>query len=141
MKTVLLTSDKFTGEIELVYDFSEMLVRYDATRAELSEKQKLYFLHNLPRDVAALVNFKEKLPNVKQTEIEFEVTFEQFWKAYFRDRLKDNSSKKRAELKWNKMTKRDQVKAFNYIPAYMSKIKPGTEPKYAETYLNAEVWN
>ena len=141
MKTVMITSDKFAGEIELVYDDWDFLVRYDSTGAELNEKQKTLFLKYIPRDDGGLKAMKERFPMLVMTEVEFEVTFEQFWKAYFRDRLKDNSSKKRAEVKWNRMTKRDQVKAYNYIPAYMSKIKAGTEPKYAETYLNAEVWN
>ena len=141
MKTILITSDKFTGAIELQYDDSDYLVKYDATGAELDEKQKVLFLKYMPRDDVQLTELLNRFSNLKSTVIVKEVTFDDFWRAWFKDRPKDNSSKKRSELRWNKMNKREQLKAFQYIPAYMGKVKPGTEPKYAETYLNSEVWH
>ena len=141
MKRVLITSSKFTGEIELVYNDDDVLVKYDATRAELTDRQIVLFMKYLPREELALQALKERFAGMNITEVQTEVTFDQFWKAWFKDRPKDNSSKKRSEVRWNRMTVRDQVKAYSYITTYMGKVKPGTEPKYAETYLNSEVWN
>jgi hypothetical protein len=75
------------------------------------------------------------------TEIKTEVTFEVFWNRYFAGRPKDNSSRKRAETKWNRMSKGEQAKAYAYIGLYLGNVAYGTQPKHAETYLNSELWN
>jgi hypothetical protein len=61
-----------------------------------------------------------------------------FWKKY---NDKERSSKKRTLAKWNKMSQVEQTKAYNYIQKYFNSIPNGVETKYAETYLNAELWN
>jgi len=72
------------------------------------------------------------------TEIDQNITFDKFWNRYD-DKL--NSSKKKTQVKWNKMPAAEQAKAFRYIGKYFASIPSGTRKKYAETYLNAELWN
>lgn len=138
MKTYLLTSPKWAGEIEVVYNDLNLMVSIDISRAELAEKQQIYFLRDLPRELAELERLRQKSPSLVITEVEQEVTFEMFWNKYDE---KIRSSKKRAERAWNRMSKTNQVKAYRFIQRYKLSLHPGTNAKYAETYLNAEQWN
>ena len=137
MKTYILTSEKFTGEIELRYNGMERLISYD-NRAKLTVEQYDYIVKHLPNVPGMLPMFAANIKS-KATKIDIELTFEMFWKQYFFGRDKDNSSKKRAETKWNRMSKSEQAKAYSYINVYMSRIT--YVPKHAETYLNSELWN
>lgn len=139
MKTYIITSERFAGEIEFRYSDSGHLTAYD-NRAVLTAEQHDWLLKRLP--VAAV--YLTQLAGVmhgRVEEIRVEVTFEQFWKQYFAGRQKDNSSRKRAETKWNRMSKVEQAKAYSYIQEYLCKVTYGTQPKHAETYLNSELWN
>jgi hypothetical protein len=69
---------------------------------------------------------------------ETEIDFDRFWKRYD-DRV--NSSRKRTLIKWNKMPKSEQIKAFYFVGKYFASLPPGIRKKYAETYLNDELWN
>lgn len=138
MKKYLLTSPKWEGEIEVVYNDLNLMVSIDISRADLAEKQQIYFLRDLPRELAELERLKQKSPMLVVTEVPQEISFEMFWNRYDE---KIRSSKKRAEKAWNKMSKTDQVKAYSYINKYKQSLYAGTNAKYAETYLNAELWN
>lgn len=135
MKTYHLTSTAFEGYIEFVFNHLDLLDRYQIC-ADLSEGQQIYLLKNLPRELSELDKLKSQ--TVLITEIIGEVTFDQFW-AKYDDKI--NSSRKRAQQKWEKMTPADRVRAYNYISRYFGAIPQGTRKKYAETYLNAELWN
>ena len=138
MKTFLLTSAKFTGEIELRYNDDNLLLSYEL-RATLSEEQKRYFLTYMPRSINDLQVIFGGSQTVKITEIKADpVTFEQFWNRYD-DKL--NSSKKKAETRWDRMKVADREKAYRHIGFYFANIPHGTRKKYAETYLNSEIWN
>lgn len=139
MKTYIITSEQFTGELEFRYSETGQLMGHD-NRTNFSPVQHDWLLKHMPCDDAALKHLALAMRG-KITEIKVELTFEQFWKQYFAGRGKDNSSKKRAEVKWNRMSKGEQAKAYAYINAYMSRIAYGTLPKHAETYLNSELWN
>lgn len=138
MKKYLLTSSKWDGEIEVVYNDLNLMVSIDISRADLAEKQQIYFLRDLPREMAELEILKQKSPTLVVTEVVQEVSFEKFWNHYDE---KIRSSKKRAEKAWNKLNKTDQVRAYNYIDKYKQSLYANTNAKYAETYLNAELWN
>ena len=134
MKIFQLTSQSFTGYIEFMFDDNTLLNSY-AIHAELSESQQVYLLKNMPREIIELGKLKSSTVTI--TEIDQEVTFEMFWNRYDE---KIRSSKKKALSGWNKMSKANQVRAFRFISKYESNILPGTAKKYAETYLNAELW-
>jgi len=137
MTTYLLTSTKWSGEIELRYDDDGYLLSYD-NRAGLDDRQRYWFLDNMPREVITLQNLVAAATTAKLTEVKVEVTFELFWSRYD-DKV--NSSKKRAEAKWRQMSKGEQLRAYMHIPRYFANIPHGTRKKFAETYLNAELWN
>lgn len=134
MKKYILISKSYTGEI--VFIFAEgILAMFDIRGAELNDQQRTWVLEHLPRDEQALELYNKMFTI---TVVEQAVTFEQFWNRYDD---KEHSSKKRTLAKWNKMPASEQVKAYNYIRKYNSTILPGCAKKYAETYLNAELWN
>jgi len=134
MKVFHMTSVTFTGYIEFVFNDNSLLEKYQIS-AELSERQQIYLLKNMPRELPELDNLKSSTVTI--TEINQEVTFDMFWNRYDE---KIRSSKKKALSGWNKMSKANQVRAFRFISKYESNILPGTAKKYAETYLNAELW-
>jgi hypothetical protein len=136
MRIIHLTSISFTGYVEYVFNDNCLLDKMEF-HADLSEKQQIFLLKNMPREIQELDKLKSA--NVTLTEMNAEVpTFDMFWKRYD-DRV--NSSKKRAKQKWNKMTPADQGRAYTFIPKYFMNIPAGTRKKFAETYLNAELWN
>lgn len=136
-QTFLFTSEKFKGEI--IFEFTDrILTKYDTSSAELTDEQNIYFAKNLPRELSEVDAFLSKSTSAKFTEIKEEITFELFWNQY-NDKM--NSSKKRTLAKWNKMPKSEQMKAYNYVTRYLATIPSGTRQKFAETYLNAELWN
>jgi triacylglycerol esterase/lipase EstA (alpha/beta hydrolase family) len=138
MKHYQLTSDAFTGFVDLYFNDLGLLTEFRTKTAELSEKQQIWILKQMPRELPELQQIVEGAPNLKLTEIKQEITFEMFWNKYDHKKL---SSRIRTEAKWNKMNKTNKMKAYNYIYTYFSLLKPGTERKYAETYLNAELYN
>jgi hypothetical protein len=139
MKTFILTSELFSGDIEFRYNDAGFLTGFD-NRSGFNDSQHQWLLRYFPTTVPAI----EKMGSLIKgqiKELKVELTFDMFWQRYFTGRDKDNSSKKRSETKWNRMNKSDQAKAYQYIYTYMSRIPYGTRPKYAETYLNSELWN
>jgi hypothetical protein len=135
-----LTSPNFTGEV--LFEFvNGKLAKFDISTAVLNERQHAVLARNLPVTLDGVKAWMARSRNATFIEIVKDVTFEMFWKRYFQGRPADNSSKKRTRIKFEKMTKAEQVKAFGYIGRYLAQIAPGTVPKHAETYLNAELWN
>jgi len=134
MRTFHLTSLAFDGYVEFVFSENGLLERYEI-HANLSEKQQVYILKHLPREIRELDNFKSETATI--TEVTMDVTFDQFWNRYDE---KIRSSKKKTMARWNKMSKGEQNRAYRFIPKYESNILPGTAKKYAETYLTAELW-
>lgn len=138
MKHFQLTSESFTGFVDIYFNELGLLTKFETASAELSEKQQIWILKQMPRELAELERIVEDAPNLKLTEIKFEVTFEAFWNKYDDKTI---SSRKKTLAKWNKMSDTDKLKAYNFISMYFSQISPGTRKKYAETYLNAELYN
>ena len=140
MKEFALTSEMFEGEVLFTFSPNGFLYSFDFSKSGVSEIQQKAILQRLPRSIQ---NLPELIPNStgKITEIFQEITFGMFWERYFKNRYKDNSSKKKSEQRWNKMSKKERLAAYNHIGKYFNNIRQGTEPKLAETYLNAELWN
>lgn len=137
MKCYLLTSKLFDGEIEFIFDDDGSLCSYD-NRANLNQEQKIWLLNKLPRSIEQLKGVLGSSQSAKLTEVKKEVSFDAFWDLYDD---KKSSSRKRTLAKWDKLKKSDKIKAFNYVPFYFTTIPSGTRKKFAETYLNAELWN
>lgn len=134
MKIYHLTSVKFTGYIEFQFNDNELLEKYQIY-ADLAENQQVYLLKNIPRETLELDKLKSEFVTI--TEINQDVTFDMFWTRYDE---KIRSSKKKTIARWNKMSPGEQIRAYRFISKYESNILPGTAKKYAETYLNTELW-
>lgn len=139
MKRYSITSEKFAGEITAAFDDRRELVGLDMSGAEMTVQQKNWLMANKPSTEDKLFEMQRQSKWMKIMLIpESIVTFEMFWQRYD-DKL--NSSKKRTKQKWEKMKESERIKAFNYVGRYFASIPQGTRKKYAETYLNAELWN
>lgn len=138
MKRYSLTSESFKGEVIFVFNDLNLLESFDTSGAELTEKQQIYILKELPRELAEVKRVLGKSVSAKLTEVNNEITFEQFWKRYDPPAL--SKKKKKALPRWNRMTQSERNKAYYYIPKYESKMR-GEAKMYAETYLNSEIWN
>jgi hypothetical protein len=138
MKEFTLTSSSFTGEVIFEFNDVGLLMSFSAKAANLSEKQQVFLLKNLPRELAEVKAMLEKSPNAKFTELQREITFEMFWNRY--DPPANSKKKKKALPRWNKMSKAERAKAFYYIAKYEGNMR-GEAKMYAETYLNSELWN
>lgn len=133
-----LTSENFEGFVEFEFNKDGYLIRYDTDNATMSKEHLVYLLNRFPRHIDKIKDLLAKSDTATLTEIVSEVTFDMFWNKY-NDKV--NSSKKRALQKWNRMSKAQRIKAYQYINKYFMSIPYGTRKKYAETYLNAELWN
>lgn len=138
MSTWLLTSPEFEGEILCEYNDEGLLVKLEI-KATLTTGQRNWFIYNLPPSLEKLKTLlKSSGSKARFEEVIFEPRFEDFWTRY-NDRT--TSSRKRSLAKWNRMSKSEQLKAYRYIGRYFSEIPYGTRKKFAETYLNSELWN
>ena len=138
MKKYSLTSEHFEGEVIFEFTDDGTLAHYDARHATLTTNQLTWISNSMPKHLAHIQNMMEESKSAKLTEIKEEITFDKFWNRY---NYKDRSSKKRALQRWNRMSLTQQKKAYDYIGRYELTLKPGIDRKYAETYLNAELWN
>jgi len=139
-----ITSDAFTGEAILIYDENGERPCFDCFNTDMRAHQHKWMMQWICEMAIDHNTLKATLEhcklNLKFQQIKFEPTFAEFWAAYFKNRYKDNSSKKKSEIRWNQMNKGAQLAAYNYITRYFSQIPSGTQPKLAETYLSSEVW-
>ncbi len=135
------TSTHIEGEVIVAFDdVTGWLVACDLSQATLTQDQHYSLLRNFPltlQDAKALVE-KDK-ENRQLTEIVQNVSFEMFWNRYD---YKTLSHKKKSQKIWEKMSEAERQKAYDFIHKYNRMIIiQGTGKKYAETYLNAELWN
>lgn len=133
-----ITSTLWQGEIIATYNSNQLLMSINLQNAELTENQHIWFLQHMPRDLAALQRYVDANKTLTLTQIETEVTFEDFWNKYDE---KTRSSKKKAQLRWNRLSKHDQVCAYRYIDKYFQNMPSWQSKKLAESYLSSELWN
>jgi len=131
-----ITSTSWTGYIEIEFNELGLMTRSDITQASLNEAQQIWFLKNC-REIPELQRVI-KGTTATLTEVKQDISFEVFWNRYDE---KIRSSKKKAQLTWKRLPVPEQIKAFNFIKKYEANIPSGVSKKYAETYLNSEIWN
>src|SRR5688500_6703395 len=99
MNRYIITSSKFTGEINVLYGLDNRLLYIDFMKCDLNAEQITYFKDKLPIHYSE--NFGGVFGRSELTVIKegFKVTFEQWWNRY---NVKHN--KLRAEKIWNKLS-------------------------------------
>lgn len=127
----------FGGYVEFIFNASGTLVFFSALEAKLDEEQLKWFA-NISAVHSEFIETIKAVPKLKLQQITTEVTFDMMWNRYD-DKL--SSSKKRAQIKWERMSKAEQLKAYNYVYTYVGSLAAGIRKKYLETYLNSELWN
>jgi hypothetical protein len=139
MKKYLLTSEIWSGEVEIRFTETGVLSGIDFERSEVSEAQQMAILQRMPLLEEGLDKFTQGTRATIRETAEH-IDFDMFWTRYFAGRKKDNSSKKKSRIRWNRLSRAQQQAAYAYIGKYFANIPAGTLPKLAETYLNSEVW-
>lgn len=136
METYILTNKTaFEGDVIITYDNGRF--QADFTKSTVTIGQQKFILTKMSEGLKPMLDyFNNKSEGSKCVKLV--VDFDIFWNRYD-DKL--NSSKKKTKAKWDKMNEGERTKAFNFIGIYMCSIPAGTRKKYAETYLNAELWN
>lgn len=136
MKTLIMTSSKFTGQVIFQYNEKGKLESINV-QAVLNDKQEDSLGRYMPWNITDIDTLRAVANHATFTIQDREITFDMFWNRY---NDKSRSSKKKTQQVWDKMPQAEQVKAFLYIPVYL-RNKGTADKKYATTYLNDELWN
>lgn len=142
MKKYIITSPRFTGQIDVLYaspqgEIPGKLLYISFTKCDVSEEQIEYFKSKLP--AVFRENFMEAFGSSKLTVLEegYTVNFEEWWERY---NLKHN--KARCIALWNKLSEADQVNAMFKLSTYerhlaLNQWKNKADP---DTYLRQRYW-
>lgn len=133
MKIYELHSDAFGCKVRLSYNDSGILMNYEVMIPDVeqvaSKAVKLFITED---------HFKETVAQLglKCTEIDRVITFEMFWKRYAY-----TPDKKLAMDEWAKLSKAEQLLAYDFIPRYDTQLKQsGFNRKYAVRFLKNKPW-
>ncbi|MGQ0738380.1 MAG: hypothetical protein ACT4OJ_04905 [Bacteroidota bacterium] len=132
MRRFLITSPKYSGQAELVYNEKETLCMIDCTKTDMDETVIDHFKRAVPVTIHKLQAGASFNADVTVVESDFVVSFKRFYDEY---PLKRNRYK--AEQVWGKLSKTDQVKAFyslHHYKKYLSRNQWLT-PMIADNYL------
>ncbi|RIV21364.1 hypothetical protein DYU11_18330 [Fibrisoma montanum] len=132
-----ITSTSFEGELTFTYNEEGILTGFfnDAT---LSEKHLDWLHRNFPVVQVLLERMAGNSETLTIRLTTNEVTFEQFWEAY-----NYKVDKQEAKKAFDKLTKDEQIKAFETIPSYnfYLMMRPNTNRLYPATYLRGKFEN
>lgn len=137
MRRFLISSQNFTGQVELVYDERDQLVTVDFVNAMLSQSQTEMFIRVIPSGVDKLGEALGRYPQLTIVEGSFVVTFDAFWTRYNK-----KINRIRSYNLWQKLSAVDQVKAYYGIGRYEKYLKKEAWRSKAdpETYLRNKYW-
>ena len=136
MKAYLVTSPKFTGTAELLYNADGVLCRIDTTNTDMDATNVQLFKHAVAPMLSLLTS--KFSPDTLFVESSFKVTFEMWFNKYGY-----KVDKKRAEKVWNTKSEADYVEAWFSVEPYerFLKRKGGKiEKMYPKTYLSSEAY-
>lgn len=136
MRRFIITSPKFTGSVELIYNSDGMLDGIDFSKLPSNPFNRNRFKEVIPIALANLETaFKETLCTI--VEAAFEITFDMFWSRYNK-----KINKSRCLPLWDKLNKTEQVKAWQGIEGYEAFLKatPWRTKCDPETYIRNKMW-
>lgn len=132
MRRFIITSSKFSGQAELVYNEKEILCMIDCTKSDMDEATVTAFKRAVPATVAQLQAGSGFSGETTVVESGFVVSFKRFYDEY---PLKRNRF--RAEKLWGKMNGTQQVEAYyslNHYRRYLTRT--GIFAMCADKYLS-----
>jgi hypothetical protein len=134
-KSYILTSTKFEGEIELVYDEREQISAFEI-RTELTHQQLINFFGKFPITIAD-IKYLEQSPVITILEVPEDLSFERFWSEW----CGKQANRERAKVLYDKMPKKDKVRCIWSLKAYKRYIDRNSNwynPQYPDSYLSAK---
>ncbi len=142
MRKYILTSNGFIGQVTFWFNDMELLVYYH-NDANITEKQHIWLLKNIPRELIELETLRETIKG-NLDEVPEDISFEAFWEAYGK-----KVKRVRALGIYKKMTDAQRLQAIAAIKPYdrflqrttwRSKADPDTYLRggYYETDWNKE---
>lgn len=135
MKRFLITSPKFTGQAELIYNEDGRLMHVNLVDTDMNAATAQAFVRCVSGDA---VNVADRFgADVQIVSADVEITFDMFWKAYGK-----KINKSRCIILWGKLNKAAQVAAYVGIRKYNkylfeNKWRGKADP---ETYLRNAYW-
>lgn len=141
MNKYVITSDKSVGEVTFIYNDQQLLVHFDYQMDAPDDKPLRWTLASLIYQNESDFLNAVKRHKLRCTRVIKEVNFDEFWEKYDH---KSMSSKHKSLVRWQNLSKTDQIRAFEFIPKYnarRSSMVPSPAKKLAETYLNSMMWN
>jgi hypothetical protein len=132
MQKIILTSDNFTGEIIVEYDFNGYLIKYE-NLADLNEAQQKFFYQNFPAYGDKFNELIHKAQSIKVEHIPTDLSFDKIWEEYdYKIGKKDKTSQL-----WSKLSTGERIEVFKSIKHYdrYLALKKGLDKQYLETYL------
>jgi hypothetical protein len=132
MRKFLITSPKFTGIAELIYNAEGTLIVIDCSKTNIDVMRMDHFKRAIPVSLAGLLNNHSFSPDTVIHEADLVISFEEFWQNY---PLKRNRYK--VEQIWKKMSGTDQVKAFYNLQHYKKYLSRNSwlTPMMGDRYL------
>ena len=116
MKRFIITSPRFTGQINVLYGLDCKLQFIDFMKCDLTEEQTTYFKDRLPvLHTGTALELLHHFGNSRLDCVEegYHVSFEMWWNAYD---LKRNRA--RCEKLWSKLSEADRVNAYFKLKMY-----------------------
>lgn len=136
MKRLHVTIEGLSGCIEIVYRDNGALRSFDFD-FDMDEKATKWIIDRIPLSFA-MPDFAGTKKKFTIIEVPEQITFIMFWDKY-NDKI--NSSKKRSEAAWDRLSKAKQVRAYRFIDVAFANMFNGQRKKLAEKYLTDENWN
>ena len=137
MNRFLVTSEKFTGTVELLFNEKGTLCKIDMTQAALNEDAVVAFKRAAPHNLHTLMKNEWCGKETTVIQGDFVVSFEMFWTDY-----RNKINKKRCIPLWEKLSKPKQVAAYYGISRYDKFLHKNSWRTKAdpENYLRNEMW-
>lgn len=135
MKKYLLSSNKYSGEVELIY--SPMFEMADFSKTNMTIEGRQWMLRRIPMYASELPNMIQGTGAV-MVEESLVVHFEDWWKLYNK-----KINKERTVKLWDKLSDTDKQKAWIGVMKYNRHLSKNLWQNKAdpETFIRNKYWN
>ncbi|MNE34269.1 hypothetical protein D3C80_1279840 [compost metagenome] len=142
MRKLIITHERFHGEIAVVYGEEQELLLVDFTNAQLNTEQRQYFTSRMPpildNDFINAFQNANGVSTITVVPEDMEITFDMFW-----DKYAHKINVARCQKEWKKLGKTDRVKCYYGIAPYFKFLKSleyNRNKVDPENYLKRRYW-
>lgn len=134
MKKYVLTSQLFAGAVTFWYNDLDLLVYYH-NEGEMSEKQHVWLLKHMPRELVELDALRQTVKGSIE-ELPPDLSFDTFWDVYDK-----KINRKRCEPMWKKLSDADKMKALAVIKKYDAYCqRTGVGKAHPDNFMSKEYY-